>query len=121
MTSDYLSKVAAPRVLLDVTEDDDLTEAFDMQGFEVVGIVTPATLTNADTEFYLQIDPDGSGTFYDVMDEAGTAFVWTNVGAGELLQMDIDRTQPVVGAQGKLRLSAAEGADRTFKVLLRAL
>ncbi len=126
MTSDYLSKVAVPRVLVDISEDDDLSEAVDIQGYRVVGVVTPDTLTgNGTLDLILQVDPDGSGTFYEVMDEAGqdfaTAAVWQNVSVDELLQMEIARETHVVGAKAKLALSASQGADRTFKLILVAL
>lgn len=126
MTSDYLSKVAVPQALVDISEDDDLSEAVDIQGYRVVGVVTPDTLTgNGTLDLILQVDPDGSGTFYEVMDEAGqdfaTAAVWQNVSVDELLQMEIARQTHVVGAQAKLALSAGQAADRTFKLILVAL
>ncbi len=122
MTSEYLSKVTTKKVVLTFATSTTLTAAVDIHGFQIVGLVTPAALTNdGSLEVTPQIDPDGSDTFYSVMDEAGNVLQWANVSVDELLQMDIDRHAPVVGAQVKLLMGTAEGADRTFKLILEAL
>ena len=109
-----------------ITEDDDLTAVVDISGYEVIGIVTPDTLTGGGTlDIDLEINP-GNGSFYRVMNSAGTeAGQFANVDVDEMLlrpQLASNNPQvPIVGTQVRLALSAAQAADRAFLVLLVAL
>lgn len=117
----YLDRYQLVNALVDIGVDDDLSEEFDMVGFEVVGIITPAALDGAANDVTLQIDP-GHGTFLEPMSANGSNLTWwNNVSANEYLQVDTGKP-PLVGAKGRLSLSAAEtGDDRLFRVLLVAL
>jgi len=108
------------RALLDQSEDDNTTEVVDINGYEVLGIITPGTLDGATNDITPQIDP-GSGTFYTPLTNAGAAITWwDNVGTDEWLQVP-QSISPVVGARLRLELAETEAADRVFLVVLRKL
>lgn len=117
----YLDRYAYRRALVDISEDDDLSLVVDIAGFEVLGIITPAALDGAANDITPEINP-GTGTFYTPLTNAGAAITWwENVGTDQWLQVP-QSISPIVGAQLRLLLSAAEtGADRAFLVVLRAL
>lgn len=115
----YLSRNTFRAVELDITDSDTVTDAVDIQGFAVVAICTPAALTNLTSEVTFSVDP-GDGTFRSVVGDNGSALQLNNVGIDEYIQVP-EGNPPIVGAQLKLTLSAAEGADRTFLVILSAI
>ncbi len=116
----YLSRFVAKPALVDISEDDDLSEVVDIQGYEVLGIITPDALDDSANDITPQIDP-GQGTFYTPLTNAGAAITWwENVAVDEWLQVP-QSISPVVGARLRLSLSAAEAADRRFWVVLKAL
>ncbi len=115
----YLNRNTFRAVELDITDSDTITDAVDINGWAVVAICTPDALTNLDSEITFSVDP-GDGTFRSVVADNGTALTLTNVGVDEYIQVQ-EGNPPIVGAQLKLTLSAAEGADRTFFVILSAI
>lgn len=117
----YLNRYIVRTVLLDISEDDVLTEAVSIHGYEVVAIAMPAALNpNGSSEMTFQVDP-GDDTYREVVDDSGTALTLTNITQGEIVQVQEEKP-PIVGVNLKLAFSAAEiGADRTFLVMLKAL
>lgn len=117
----YLNRFILKPALVDITEDDDLSEVVDMVGYELIGIITPDALDDTANDVTPQIDP-GNGTFYTPLNANGSAMTWwNNVSADEWLQVDTQKP-PIVGARCRLSLSAAEtGGDRKFWLVLVAL
>src|SRR3990167_4075404 len=116
----YLDRCILKRILLDISVDDNTSEVIDIQGYELVGIITPAALDGATNDITPQIDP-GSGTFYTPLTNAGSAITWwENVAADEWLQAP-QSISPLVGARLRLGFSEAEAADRVFLAVLVAL
>ncbi len=117
---DYLSRFVAKRALLDISEDTNTSLVIDIQGYEVIGVITLAALDGATNDITPQIDP-GQGTFYTPLTNAGAAITWwENVAADEWLQVP-QSISPVVGARLRLEFAEAEDADREFWVVLKAL
>src|SRR3990167_11238482 len=113
----YLDRYVFKRILLDVSADANTSEAIDIQGYELVGIITPAALDGATNDITPQIDP-GNGTFYTPLTNAGSAITWwENVAADEWLQAP-QSISKLVGARLRLAFSEAEAADRTFLAVL---
>ncbi len=116
-----LSRYHMRTVLLDISEDADLTEALDIHGWEVIGIAMPATLTpDGSSELTFQVDP-GDGTFRVVQDDSGTPITLTNITQGEIFMVQEEKP-PIAGVNLKLVLSAVEtGSDVTFIVMMKPL
>ena len=64
-----LEKYTFLGALIDISGDNDLSEAVDINGYRVVGVAMPAAWTTADIAF--QVDP-GDGTFRKVYDNEAT-------------------------------------------------
>ena len=121
--AEYLDRYQYRIALVDISADDDLSEAVDLVGFELMGIVIPAAIDGDGTlDISIQIDPGAKvSAFYALMDDAGAAVsTFANVSASELLQVDAGQP-PICGAKLKLSLSAAQTADREFGVMLKTL
>lgn len=116
----YLDQYIWSPALVDISEDDDLSEVIGITGYEVIGLITPAALDDSTNDITPEIDP-GSGTFYTPLTNAGAAITWwENVAVDEWLQVP-QSISPIVGARLRLSLSAGEAANRTFLVLLKKL
>lgn len=117
---DYMNRYAHRRAVLTIATSTTVTAEVDIQGYEVVAIGMPAALTNnGSTEMTFQVDP-GDGTFRELQDDSTAALTLTNITAGDIAQVQEEKP-PICGAKLKLTLSVAEGADRIFIVMLRAL
>lgn len=115
----YMDRVIQRPVLLDVSVDDNTSEAFDILGYEIVAICTSATLDGATNDISIQVDP-GDGTFRTVEAADGTALSFANVGTSEYLQVPTT-SRPIVGSRARLEFSETEAVDRTFVLLMVAL
>lgn len=116
----YLDRYAIKNIVLDISEDANTSQIIDIQGYELIGIITPAALDGATNDITPQIDP-GNGTFYTPLTNAGAAITWwENVAADEWLQVP-QSTSKIVGARLRLEFSETEDADRTFLAVLVAL
>jgi hypothetical protein len=117
MLDHYIFRTA----LLDISEDNDLTEPVRILGYEVVAIAMPAALNpNGSSEMTFQVDP-GDGVYRALADDSNTALTLTNITQGQVAQVQ-EQKPPIVGVNLKLVLSSAEtAADRTFLVLLKQL
>lgn len=116
----YLDRYAIKNIVLDISEDANTSQIIDIQGYELIGIITPAALDGVTNDITPQIDP-GNGTFYTPLTNAGAAITWwENVAADEWLQVP-QSTSKIVGARLRLEFSETEDADRTFLAVLVAL
>ena len=107
--------------LVDITENDVRSVAIGILGYEVVGIIAPAVITGTPTIDGFLLDP-GDGTLRQVIDSAGTAVTMSGVIAvNELQIIPPTHNLHLIGSSFAFDLSAAQGADRTFLVLLKKI
>ena len=121
----YLSRSVIKACLLAVSEDADTTVAVDINGYEIIGVITPDTLDGGTNDIDLiEIDP-GNGKFYAPLGEDGAAIdiQMDDIGTDEYLTLPALTVmrQKLVGARARLELSEDEDADRTFYLVLVAL
>ena len=121
----YLDRFAFKLALLDQSEDDDLTQPTEIQGYEIIGVITPASLDGSSNDIdAIEIDP-GNGTFYTVTGDDGAAidFEMDDFAVNEWLTVPpiTVMRQKLVGARARLNLSESEDADRNFYLVLVAL
>lgn len=121
----YLSRSVIKACLLDISEDADTTVAVDINGYEIIGVITPDTLDGGTNDIDLiEIDP-GNGKFYAPLGEDGAAIdiQMDNIAIDEYLTLPALTVmrQKLVGARARLELSEDEDADRTFYLVLVAL
>jgi len=71
-------------VLIDQSEDADLSEVAEILGYRVVGIRVPASWDGG--VLGIQVDPDGAGTFYALCEPTdGNAMEFDNPGASTIV------------------------------------
>ncbi len=125
----YLDRAIIRPALLDISVDDNQTQPTDIQGYEIIAVITPDTLDGATNDISsIEIDP-GNGTFYEPQDNDGGDLpaVWfTDIAVDEYLALPaevsgLDGPGKLVGARARMPLSEAEAADRTFWFVLLAL
>ena len=121
----YLSRSVIKACLLDISEDADTTVDVDINGYEIIGVITPDTLDGGTNDIDLiEIDP-GNGKFYAPLGEDGAAIdiQMDNIAIDEYLTLPALTVmrQKLVGARARLELSEDEDADRTFYLVLVAL
>lgn len=121
----YLSRTVIKACLLDISVDADTTVAVDINGYEIIGVITPDTLDGGTNDIDLiEIDP-GNGKFYAPLGEDGAAIdiQMDNIAIDEYLTLPALTVmrQKLVGARARLELSEDEDADRTFYLVLVAL
>lgn len=107
--------------LIDISEDDDLSEAINVQGYMLLGIEFPAEWTAASVTF--QGTFESGGTLKDIYDEDNNEVTWTGAGASKILLAG--GTAPLIGGfhtikvrSGVTATPVAQGADRALKLLL---
>lgn len=120
-----LSKAVIRRAFLDISEDDNTTQPVDINGYEIIGVVTPAALDGGTNDIdSIEIDP-GNGTFYAPLGDDGASIdiQMDNVAADEYLTLApiTVMRQKLVGARARLQLSETEAADREFLLVCVAL
>ncbi len=121
----YLDRTVIKKCLIDISEDDNTSQPVDIQGYEIIGVITPDTLDGATNDIdSIEIDP-GNDSFYAPKGEDGAAIdiQMDNIGTDEYLTLApiTVMRQKLVGARARLQLSEAEAADRTFYLVLVAL
>ncbi len=121
----YLDRTVIKKCLIDKSEDDNTSQPVDIQGYEVIGVITPDTLDGTTNDIdSIEIDP-GNGQFYAPLGEDGAAIdiQMDNIGADEYLTLApiTVMRQKLVGARARLQFSESEAADRTFYLVLVAL
>lgn len=121
----YLSRTVIVPCLLDISADTQISQPVAINGYEIIGVITPDTLDGASNDIdSIRIDP-GNGTFYAPLGEDGAAIdiQMDNIGTDEYLTLApiTVMRQKLVGARARLHLSEAEAADRTFYLVLVAL
>ena len=121
----YLDRTVIKKCLLDIAEDDDTSQPVDIQGYEIIGVITPTALDGATLDIdSIEIDP-GNGTFYAPLGEDGAAIdiQMDNIGTDEYLTLApiTVMRQKLVGARARLQFSESEAVDRTFYLVLVAL
>ena len=121
----YLDRAVFVPCLLDISEDANTSQPVAINGYEIIGVITPDTLDGATNDIdSIEIDP-GNGTFYAPLGEDGAAIdiQMDNIGTDEYLTLApiTVMRQKLVGARARLQFSEAEDADRTFYLVLVAL
>ncbi len=121
----YLDRAIFKECLLDITEDDNTSQPVDIQGYEIIGVITPDTLDGTTNDINsIEIDP-GNGSFYAPLGEDGASIdiQMDNIGTDEYLTLApiTVMRQKLVGARARLQFSESEAADRTFYLVLVAL
>ncbi len=118
----YLDRTVIKKCLLDISEDTQISQPVEIQGYEIIGVITPGTLDGTANDIdSIRIDP-GNGTFYAPLGEDGAAIdiQMDNIAADEYLTLApiTVMRQKLVGARARLHLSEAEDADRVFFLVL---
>ena len=110
-----LSRHHIAKVLIDITDDDQLSTAANIQGWRVVAVALPDALTGSALTF--QIDP-GDGTYRTVEDFDGTELSVT-IAADKVVQIGDTDAGPIhlVGVNIKVKSGSAEGGDRVVYLL----
>ena len=121
----YLDRAVFVPCLLDISEDANTSQPVAINGYEIIGVITPDTLDGGTNDIdSIEIDP-GNGTFYAPLGEDGAAIdiEMDNIGTDEYLTLApiTVMRQKLVGARARLQFSEAEDADRTFYLVLVAL
>ena len=121
----YLDRAVFVACLLDISEDVDTSQPVAINGYEIIGVITPDTLDGGTNDIdSIEIDP-GNGTFYAPLGEDGAAIdiQMDNIGTDEYLTLApiTVMRQKLVGARARLQFSEEEDADRTFYLVLVAL
>ena len=121
----YLDRAVIVPCLLDISDDDNTSQPFDINGFEIIAVITPGTLDGGTNSIdSIEIDP-GNGTFYAPLGEDGAAIdiQLDAIAVNQYLTLApiTVMRQKLVGARARLQFSEAEAADRTFLIVLVAL
>ncbi len=121
----YLDRAVIKLAFLDQSEDADTTQPTNIQGYEIIGVITPAALDGATNDIdSIEIDP-GNGKWYAPLGEDGAAIdiQMDNIGVDEYLTLApiTVMRQKLVGARARLQFSESEAADRIFFLVLVAL
>jgi hypothetical protein len=111
-----VDKIVTKDLTIDISADDDLTDALDLRGKALVGIVTPAALTSTSMTF--KFSHDSGTTFTDLYDSSGNQ-VSITVAASRFIGL---LAEDFVGATHiKLATGSGEAADRTITAVMRAV
>lgn len=121
----YLDRTVIKKCLIDITEDDNTSQPVDINGYEIIGVITPDALDGSTNDIdSIEIDP-GNGTFYAPKGEDGSAIdiQMDDIGTDEYLTLApiTVMRQKLVGARARLQFSESEAADRVFYLVLVAL
>ena len=121
----YLDRAVFVPCLLDISEDANTSQPVAINGYEIIGVITPDTLDGGTNDIdSIEIDP-GNGTFYAPLGEDGAAIdiQMDNIGTDEYLTLApiTVMRQKLVGARARLQFSEEEDADRIFYLVLVAL
>ena len=107
--------------LIDISEDDDLSVAMNIQGFMLLGIEFPSAWTAASITF--QGTMESGGTLKDLYDEDANEVTWSGAAASRLLLAG--GTSPLIGGLHTIKIRSgvtatpvAQAADRTLRLLL---
>lgn len=104
--------LAYKEVLIDVSEDDDLSSAGNLGPAALCGLVIPAGMTSTSITFQASVD---GTTFYDVYDSTNTQISVTIDSSAKIIKLD---PADFVGLEYlKLVTGSAEGADRTIGLI----
>jgi len=106
-------KTSSKDLLIDISVDDDLTNALDMRGNVLVGLIIPATITSTTITFLGSID---NGTFTAMYNTAGTALS-AAVLASRLIAINPSDFASVDYL--KIATGSNEIADRTITAIMR--
>jgi hypothetical protein len=105
--------VEVKEVLIDISSDDDLSNAISIAEDEIVGLEIP-TLTSANVTF--QVASKDSGPYVPLFKSDGSAAYTITAATGNLIVW-VPELAPVEFV--KVATSAGQAADRTFKFLLK--
>lgn len=107
-----------------VPSGDDTSSVIDLRRHKIVGLRTPAALTQASLTFVAsEFDPNApdAPTFVEVRDQSANV-VTVTVAAARYIVFDSDLADNLVGLlYGKIVMAGNEAADRTFKVITLSL
>ena len=101
--------------LIDQSVDDDLSEAADILGRELFGIILPAGFTTADLTFFGSVD---NVTFFQLNDEDDGVITWAGCEASHLVLKKYDTPRILGFRYLKVAVSVAQAADRNLILLV---
>lgn len=102
---------------IDVSDDDDLSDAVDVYGYRIAALRLPATLTSTTITFKECATSDG--TFQDVY--ANDVQVSETVAQGRFISIDTNAEALSGLGYVKLVMGSSEAADREIEAVLVAL
>jgi len=109
-------------VLIDQSEDADVSEAAEILGYRVVGILVPASWDGG--YLSIMVDPNGNGTFYDLCrPDSGNPATFDDPGASNIVMtaggVRNEPNQPVfiVGHSIKVKCESNVAGDRKLILL----
>lgn len=86
----------------------------DLKGHQIVGVITPASITGTTISFEGEVGRNGN--FVPIHDDGGTAISWTI--AASRMTLALNLAKRVVGPDRVKVVVAAQAADTTFTLLL---
>ncbi len=123
----YLDRAVIVKCELDISDDDNTSQPVDINGYEIIGVITPPVFIDQSPSNdidSIRIDP-GNGTFYAPLGGDGAAIniQIDDFAVNEYLTLApiTAMRQKLVGARARLQFSESEAADRIFFLVLVAL
>lgn len=102
-------------VLIDISEDDDLTSAFSFRDYRLMSIQIPSAWTAANLTFKVSDTQDG--TFSDLYDSDGNQVVVTAAASQTVAVTGAEATALSSCLWVKIATTAGQAADRTLVVM----
>ena len=107
-----MSRERQPYVTVTIANNASASSAFELSGWHIVGVISPAAWTGADITF--SVDPTGAGTFYPVVDAAAGAVIrLTGIGTStaEFHAMPAASSYPFITGQDAKVLSTNTASE----------
>lgn len=108
-------RIKNTQVTIDVSVDNDLSEAINVHGHAITGLLVPV-LDTCSLTFYASDEEDG--TYYQVKDKDGNAITLT-VGTGNMAISTDDLTPLAAYRFIKIKTSAIQTVDRIFTFAMK--
>lgn len=102
--------------VIDITEHTQLSEAVDLAGYALVGLIVPTMSPTCNLHFY--VAETEAGTYYEVINDDGSAFAIAS-GTGDCA-VSTDHLAALAGYRWvKIEAQAEQIADRTFRFIVK--
>lgn len=102
-------------VLIDQSVDDDLTQAIDLENYNILGIVVPSAWTTANIIFFGSLDND---VFYPIKDKDGLTLAAVVGGTNEFILLPLSDSWNFP-RYVKIGTTVSQAADRIITLWLR--